>query len=242
MLHKCTKVALAPILLVQGRRVKRDTPRLPEAEGARDGRVGQDAPLRVLIVGDSAAAGVGVERQEDALVGQLVEQLGDDFSLEWKLIARSGWTTGALMRALQKEEDAPFDVVVTSLGVNDVLGDKDPKIWRGRQMELVELLKEKFGPAQIILTSVPPMHLFPVLPQPLRWFLGQSAQRLNRELAEFDKMAGCEVVTVDFPRSADVMAADGFHPGAAGYRIWAEQVAERIRSYGHEVGLAQSVG
>lgn len=247
MLHKLTKIALAPILLVQGRRVKRDTPRLAEAEGAREGshdvdESGRRASLRVLIVGDSAAAGVGVERQEDALMGQVISRLGKTFALEWKLVARSGWTTGALMRALQKEEDTRFDVVVTSLGVNDVLGDKDPKIWRERQAEMIALLKAKFEPEQIILTGIPPMHLFPALPQPLRWFLGQSAHRLNRELEHLGETPGCEVVTVDFPLSADVMASDGFHPGAPGYRIWAEQVADRIIAYGHRDEVEGSEG
>lgn len=247
MLHKCTKMALAPILLVQGRRVKRDTPRLAEAHGAREGAIdlnesGNSTALRVLIVGDSAAAGVGVESQDDALMGQLVARLAGVFSLQWKLVARSGWTTGALMRALQKEEAAPFDVVVTSLGVNDVLGDKDPKVWRRRQAELIALLKQKFEPKQIILTGIPPMHLFPALPQPLRWFLGQSARRLNRELVHLGETPGCEIVTVDFPLDADVMASDGFHPGAAGYRIWAEQVAERITGHGHHRGIEDAVG
>src|SRR5690554_299215 len=247
MLHKLTKIALAPVLLLQGRQVKRDTPRLAEAEGVREGIMapepGHSAPgLRVLIVGDSAAAGVGGRTQDGAWMGQLIAELSGDFSLGWKLIARSGWTTGALMRALQKEDDAPCDVVVSSLGVIDVLGAKDPKIWRARQADLIALLEEKFGPSQIILTGVPPMHLFPSLPQPLRWFLGQSARRLNRELAHLGEGLGYEVVTVDFPLDAEVMAADGFHPGAVGYRIWAAQVAERIRSFGHGSAVQESVG
>lgn len=69
------RVALAvglPILWWQGRRVKRDTPRLPEAAGARVGVSGAGQPLRVLILGDSAAAGVGVSHQDQALLGQIL--------------------------------------------------------------------------------------------------------------------------------------------------------------------------
>lgn len=242
MLHKLTKFALGPVLLFQGRQVRRDTPRLAEADGAREGVSGSGAPLRVLVVGDSAAAGVGVQTQSDALMGRLVAHLSADFSLHWKLVARSGWTTGALIRALKGEDAGHYDVVVVSLGVNDVLGDKDPQIWRGRQVELIDLLKSKFGPSQIILTSVPPMHLFPALPQPLRWFLGQSARRLNRQLERLGATPGCEVATIDFPLDAEVMAADGFHPGAEGYRIWAAEVAQRIGRHGHREGAQESVG
>ena len=53
-----TTLALAPLLVVQGWYVKRVTPRLPEAEGARQGVTGQGQRLRLLVVGDSAAAGV----------------------------------------------------------------------------------------------------------------------------------------------------------------------------------------
>ncbi|MET3217482.1 UNVERIFIED_ORG: hypothetical protein ABIC48_005266 [Burkholderia territorii] len=48
--------ALGPLLFAQGRYVRRVTPRLPEAAGPRDGVAGGGPPLRVLAVGDSAAA------------------------------------------------------------------------------------------------------------------------------------------------------------------------------------------
>jgi hypothetical protein len=54
---------LGPLLLLQGRHVRRVTPRLAEAVGPRDGTAGNGPPLRLLIVGDSAAAGVGVPVQ-----------------------------------------------------------------------------------------------------------------------------------------------------------------------------------
>ncbi|MFO1375109.1 MAG: hypothetical protein U1E99_11105 [Agitococcus sp.] len=46
-----TTLALAPLLVVQGWYVKRITPRLPEAEGARQGITGQGQRLRLLVVG-----------------------------------------------------------------------------------------------------------------------------------------------------------------------------------------------
>ena len=49
---------------------------LPEADGAREGVVGSgDAALRLLVAGDSSAAGVGVARQEQAVVGHLARAL-----------------------------------------------------------------------------------------------------------------------------------------------------------------------
>lgn len=45
---------LGPILLLQGRHVRRVTPRLSEAAGPREGTAGDGPPLRLLIVGELA--------------------------------------------------------------------------------------------------------------------------------------------------------------------------------------------
>jgi hypothetical protein len=68
-------LALAPILLCQGKYVRRVTPKLPEADGPRFGEAGVGKPLRLLVLGDSAAAGVGVNTQQEALAGHLVKGL-----------------------------------------------------------------------------------------------------------------------------------------------------------------------
>ncbi len=90
MLDSLQLIALAPILLWQGRKVRQRTLRLPEAGGARTGSLGQGLPLRVLLLGDSAAAGVGVGRQEEALAGQLAAQLSSEYQVAWQLLAESG--------------------------------------------------------------------------------------------------------------------------------------------------------
>ena len=68
-------VALFPLFALQALWVVARAERLPEPPGPRSG-VGGDGPdLRLLILGDSSAAGVGAERQEDALSGQLAARL-----------------------------------------------------------------------------------------------------------------------------------------------------------------------
>ena len=49
-----------PLLVAQAVATRRRAPTLPEAEGEREGRVGEGDRLALLIVGDSSAAGVGV--------------------------------------------------------------------------------------------------------------------------------------------------------------------------------------
>ena len=66
-------LALAPLLFAQGVYVRRVTPRLPEAPGERSGVSGGGPALKLLILGDSAAAGVGASSQATALAGRLAE-------------------------------------------------------------------------------------------------------------------------------------------------------------------------
>ncbi|WP_194757192.1 SGNH/GDSL hydrolase family protein [Aliidiomarina indica] len=235
MLTSLAKIILAPALLKQARYVRTNTPRLPEPEGPREGVIAGNAeskPLRILIVGDSAGAGVGVATQEHALSGQLLSCLQQTFpgrAIHWCLWAKNGDTTAMALIKLHIREAREFDVVVTSLGVNDVTRNISPYRFRRQQQALVELLASKYAAKHVILTAVPPMHSFPALPQPLRWFLGRQAERLTREL---DTVAAvndhCEVLHVAFPLDPELMASDGFHPGQKGYPLWADAIARRI--------------
>ena len=85
---KLSTLALLPVLFVQGTKVRKNTPRLLEASGERQGIVGKGKPLSLLILGDSAAAGVGVENQKDALSGAIISELQDQYSIRWKLHAK----------------------------------------------------------------------------------------------------------------------------------------------------------
>jgi hypothetical protein len=90
MLHALITAALAPVLLVQGRRVRRTALELPEAAGPREGLSGTGAAFSLLVLGDSAAAGVGIATQDEALTGCLVRTLSTERTVQWRLVARSG--------------------------------------------------------------------------------------------------------------------------------------------------------
>jgi lysophospholipase L1-like esterase len=226
-------LGLAPILLLQGRRVRRATPRLPEAAGPRSGESGAGGargPLRVLILGDSAAAGVGVRHQREALAGRLAQALGGERPLRWALWARTGDDLATLLAQLRARPAVVFDVAVVSIGVNDVTGRTPLPRWRSGLHELCTLLQGKFGVRQLLLTALPPMHRFPALPQPLRWVLGLRARELDRALDRVAQaLPGCERLALPALEGAGAVAADGFHPGAAAYEAWALAAAAAIR-------------
>ena len=114
------ELLLGPLLLWQGRRVRATALRLPEAAGPR---TAEGSALRLLIVGDSSAAGVGAAHQDEALAGRLAQALAARLGrpVGWQLVATSGHSSEQALAALAATELAPADVLVTALGVNDVV-------------------------------------------------------------------------------------------------------------------------
>lgn len=227
------KILLGPVLLWQGRRVRATALRLPEAAGPRavDG-----TGLRILIVGDSSAAGVGARHQDEALAGRLAEALSTRLGkpVGWQLIASSGHRSAQALAALKAAEVAPADVLVTALGVNDVVDQVRPAEALAALHQLHTLAVARAGVRLSIHCAAPPMHRFPLLPQPLRWFFGRQAARYNAALAA--SVAGQPSRRVlHLPEAmqrdaAALMAEDGFHPGPRGYALWAEALADQVAS------------
>lgn len=222
---------LGPVLWTQGKYVKRVTPRLPEPPGPREGTTGQGPLLRILFVGDSAAAGVGAQSQEESLSGQLVNRLSQCNTVEWRVMAVTGLDSPGLANWLEASPALPFDVVLLSIGVNDVTGLMSPTSWVRWQSQLASVINHLFEPALLIHSAVPPMHAFTALPQPLRWFFGRWAREFNLRLT--DSLSGNAQRTVHAPFMQDTpngLASDDFHPGPIGYAVWAESLSQLILS------------
>lgn len=225
--------ALLPIIIIQGVKVRKDTPRLIEASGDRDGLAGQGDPLSLLILGDSAAAGVGVETQQDALSGAIMSQLKNEYTLQWKLHAKTGDTTKQVYQAVQQLEHKKYDIVITSIGVNDVTKLTSAKSWIKQQKQLFTQIQKQFQPKLIIVSGVPPMQHFPALPNPLAWLFGKYAEQMNQTLQQWlapqSQFRFIQYDIESFQAMDLPMASDGFHPSKEIYAIWGQQVATLIR-------------
>jgi lysophospholipase L1-like esterase len=222
---------LAPLLWVQGRWVRRVTPILPEIADRRTGEAGNGPQLRLLILGDSAAAGVGADSFDASLTGQLVAKLSGSYRVSWQVWARSGSTTNDVLSMLSQMPPTTFDSVVTSLGVNDVTSGLSQQTYIANYKCCVERLLRVHGAERIIISGFPPVGQFPALPHPLRWVLGLRCRKIDRALrAAFAGEPRIDFVTHgrmdDTSLSmADVMSLDGFHPGPLVYADWARQAA-----------------
>ncbi len=231
MKHHLATIALGPLLVAQGIYVRRHTPKLPEPPGPRAGIVGDGPPLRLLITGDSAAAGVGASSQDEALSGRLVSDLSSSYRLDWRLEARTGATTRQTLTRLQRLGGSQFDVLVTSLGVNDVTRAISEAEWLAGQRQLRSLARQTLGVSLIIVAGLPPVERFPALPQPLRWYLGQRALHFSRLLRnDLEADPSAHFLDLRFSLDQSLMASDGFHPGPVIYAEWASRVAAIVRT------------
>lgn len=226
MLQTVITAVLAPALILQGRRVRRNALELPEASGRREGATGNGPSFRLLVLGDSAAAGVGVPTQEQALMGRLVQALGQNHTVHWRLVARSGHCLADVVRAAQGLPQEPVDLVVVSAGINDVLRGTRPVRWVQGLHSLAVALQERCSPRAVAFSGIPRIQNFPLLPQPLAWYLGRRARQFNgsTRLAIPSLPESWRVVDLDLPLTADFLARDGFHPNEAACALWCRQV------------------
>jgi len=226
------KLVLAPVLVAQAVATRRRAPVLPEAEGPRQGRVGQGGrPLRVLIAGDSSAAGVGVAHQDQALAGHLSRALHRHAqrSVHWSLHAQSGLTTRQVHDLLRAGPTPRAEVAVVVTGVNDVIDLVPPRRAVQHRAALADWLLQERGIGHVLFAPLPPVHRFPLLPQPLRRVMGADARRHDEAMARWAATRrDVTHVPIALDLSAEAMAHDGFHPGEPVYRACGEALAAGI--------------
>jgi len=221
----------APLLIVQGRRLRKDIPRLPEPDGPRAGETGDGPVMRVLIAGDSSAAGVGADHQDHALSGQFARRLAAAYGVRvrWQLVAASGLTTREVIALLDHAPLEPFDLAVTAVGVNDATERRSPARWLADVEALVGRLRAHAPQAHVLLSGLPPVHRFPALPQPLRTYLGARARDLDRALARWSSARpGTTYVPMPDMDEPALAAVDGFHPGPGAYAVWAQALVAAL--------------
>jgi lysophospholipase L1-like esterase len=225
-LSRVSLIPVAPVIYRQGRQLRRDTPRLPDAAQPWSGSVAGDDPIRLLVLGDSTAAGVGAETQDDALPGNLARTLAARFNrgVTWRAVGENGATTRILLaRYLQDALAEPADLVFLSIGANDALGVRSRGAFARDLARLIAELRRVNPRATVLVSSMPGFDQFELLPEPLRGRLFRHARALEdagRRVTEpLEKVA----MSSPAPGYTDgFFATDLFHPGPQGYREWAQ--------------------
>jgi len=187
--------------------------------------------LRVLIAGDSSAAGVGVAHQDQSVAGHFVRTLRRHHAgpIAWSLRARSGLTTRGVHDMLAAEPPAEVDVAVVITGVNDVIELLTPRRAVAHRAALADWLLAERRARHVVFAPLPPMHRFPLLPEPLRTVMGDDARRHDLAQARWAATRrDVSHVEITLDLDADSMASDGFHPGEPVYRRCGEALALHV--------------
>ncbi|MDP3816848.1 SGNH/GDSL hydrolase family protein [Pseudomonas sp.] len=225
-------VLLAPVLLPQAIRTRRQALRLPPAAGPQRGLAGAELPgepLRLLVLGESTVVGVGVSCLRLALVGQLAEALAVQHArpVAWRACGENGITAGqACERLLPQVLDERYDLALLVFGVNDSTRLSSLRRWHSALGSMAEALAARG--ARVAFSSVPPLQHLTALPWLLRRVLGMRGALLDARLRQLagELGAGHHAVSLEF--SADYLAVDGYHPSSLGYRVWAEGLAASL--------------
>jgi lysophospholipase L1-like esterase len=221
----------APFLYLQGQYVRRKIGLLPDAKGAKRGISGSGNEIvKMLVIGESTVAGLGARTHETALAGQFANFLSAKIGrrVEWLVIGKNGVTAQKTIELLvpQIPTGEKFDYIMLGVGGNDVLKLSSPRKWRRDALELIEIMREKFPDAIIFMTNAPAVHLSPVLPQPIKFILGNLSALHDKNSREFlPKIKNVYY----FHRPDDITEgffADGIHPSEQGYTDWSRRMID----------------
>ena len=81
--------------------------------------------------------------------------------------------------------------------------------------------------------GMPPLHRFPLLPQPLRAVFGMRGRALDEVArAVIDSHRQAIHIPLDFEPGPDQFAADGYHPSEESYAEFGRQMADGLLSLG----------
>jgi lysophospholipase L1-like esterase len=215
---------LTPIAMLQGLWLLQRTPRLAPPPGCA-GRfgIGLGAPLRVVGVGDSAIAGIGVSDlccSITATYARLLQQRMQR-DVEWRVHGHNGATSDVVLQSLAPSVPVANTYLI-SVGVNDATRGVKPRRYAANLMRIVALLRRRSPQCAILFGGVPPLECFPALPWPLRSVLATRARHIQRAavaVAARHERVFCFVFPPTMPASQ--FADDGFHPAEYACERWA---------------------
>jgi lysophospholipase L1-like esterase len=195
-----------------------------------DGTIGLPGqrPVRVVWLGDSLAAGLGVDVVDDTPARTVARML--ERAVELRVLAVPGATSGDVLCQQIPLLGEGADLIVLCVGANDVARLVRRRVY-ARNLRAIATAT---APTPTVVLSLPAMAMADRIPEPLRSLCGVRARWFERARVRALR-AHPHALSVDIAsRPAHIsrragramLSADRFHPGADVYRIWAERIAD----------------
>jgi lysophospholipase L1-like esterase len=212
--------------------------------GPKRGTFGPGRPqLRLLVLGDSLAAGVGSQQSAvcTTIAQNLAKHLGH--AVSWQCVAVSGADVDGVRKALKDEIVGTPDVVVLIVGLNDL--KRCDWAFSENLQDFVEELRSLGPNTKVFLplldANTPPiLQKFPSVAQAAICFFYAQWEQQKVRLAEKLK----RVYTIGMSRfeGRDAWAVDGAHLSSQGYSTWGKHLAKDIHLALQSPGYVQCGG
>lgn len=199
-----------------------------------------DAPLlRLVMLGDWGAIGVGVNDVSDTVGGQLAALLAEGpagsgprqvrLSSMGVAGSRSADLSTQVARALLGERP---DIAVVLVGAHDATDLRRPGEGAAHLGAAVRRLRD--AGVEVVVGTCPDLGAVRAIAPPLRQVAGWLGRRTARAQARAVRAAGgipvdlAAVAGPVFRADAGTFSADGYHPSADGYRVWAHALLPAV--------------
>ena len=194
---------------------------------------------RFLALGDSYTIGQGVS-SSDRWPVQLVKRLrAEGFNIDDPLvIARAGWTTGELSRAIDAAgPGGPYDLVTLLIGVNNQFRGEGIENYRTEFSALLQRAIEFAGetPSRVIVLSIPDWSVTPFAEGRDQATIAADIDQFNQVNRETTASSGAiyiDITGVSRQAKTDLklLAGDGLHPSGAMYQVWTDLLLPLART------------
>jgi lysophospholipase L1-like esterase len=186
------------------------------------------ATLKLVLLGDSSALGVGVNRVEETVGGQLAALLAQgNRRVELSSVAVSGARARDLptqvARALLGSRP---DLAVILIGSNDATTLRRPQDAATELGNAVRRLRE--AGVAVVVGTCPDLGATRAFAPPLRQLAGAYGRKVAKaQIAAVARAGGMPVDLATktgavFRADPGTLCHDGFHPSADGYGVWAD--------------------
>jgi lysophospholipase L1-like esterase len=217
-----------PVLFLLGQKVRARTVRMVPPPGPITGKInGKGETLRLLVIGDSSAAGVGANHTSECLGPVIAENLNRATGqpVEWRMAGSNSAIASELRdHVIPHLPHENWTHILFTVGTNDAKNFVTARGFTKGFGGLIYALKAKFPDARLVWSPIIDMEKMPTLTPFLARMLNIRARLLNAigtDLCRERYAIAADPLPISI---GDGFAADGFHANGKAYKVWADHV------------------